>query len=459
MIYTKSIQVDIAHQYLNDVIRLHEGDASGAQLQISMFNNGAAFSLTGFTVKYDAVIAGYLAEQDAAATVSSNMITVPITANMCAKSGTLEIDVKIIEGSGNNAHVFFLQKFEAFVQRRVINEDVIIDVSGTTIGAKLAELDGEIDDIYGKMVYIKNINSNEIDTATDAQTVYIVYTEQSRYCRLFCATKGNLRTQYRFDTYGYVMFRKQRQVNGEWEAWQAWTPIASADNIAAGAVSTAKIADGNVTADKLASGAVTSGKLASGAVTTGKLDGGAVTEAKIADDAVTTDKIKNLNVTSAKLATGAVTATKIEVGAVGTVKIADAAVTTAKISDGNVTTAKLAAKAVTTAKIDIGAVTTEKIENNAVTSDEIAAGAVTKAKLAADVKEVYMTLASEVGSMHLADALENGQIFFYTTDKLRGVLKVGTNSFITLARQDDLDSLATLVGNANSLLEAALNYQ
>lgn len=143
MIYTKSIHVDMARQRLEDVIMLHEGDANGAQLQISLFNNGAAFDLTNYTVKYDAVIAGYLAENDAAADSSSNMITVPITANMCAKSGTLEIDVKILEGSGDNARVFFLQRFEARVQRRVINEDIIIDVSGTTIGEKIAALEAK----------------------------------------------------------------------------------------------------------------------------------------------------------------------------------------------------------------------------------------------------------------------------------------------------------------------------
>lgn len=143
MIYTKSIHVDMARQHLEDIIILHEGDANGAQLQISLFNNGAAFDLTNYTVKYDAVIAGYLAENDAAADSSSNMITVPITANMCAKSGTLEIDVKILEGSGDNARVFFLQRFEARVQRRIINEDIVIDVSGTTIGEKIAALESK----------------------------------------------------------------------------------------------------------------------------------------------------------------------------------------------------------------------------------------------------------------------------------------------------------------------------
>ena len=350
MIYSKPIQVDLAHQYLNDVIRLHEGDALGAQLQISMYNNGDVFSLAGFTIKYDAVIAGYLAEQDATATVltgTSNVIVVPITENMCAKSGTLEIDVKLKKTADNS--VLFLQKFEAFVQRRVINEDVIIDVSGTTIGAKIAALEAKF-------------------------------------------------------------------------------PVATAD-IAEDAVTTSKIKNLNVT----------SAKLASGAVTATKIEGGAVGNVKIADGAVTTEKIADGNVTTDKLGSGAVTSTKIASGAV--------------------TTTKIASGAVTTAKIDMAAVTTEKIENKAVTTSEIDDKAVTKVKLADDVKEVYMTLLDQVGTMHLADDLEQGQMFLYMTDALRVVAKVGASSYITLARQDELSSLASVVGDANDLLESALNYQ
>lgn len=231
MIYTKSIQVDMARQGIDDAIRLHEGDALGAQLQISMFNAGAAFDLTGFSVKYDAVIAGYLAENNAAADATSNIITIPITANMCAKSGTLEIDVKIIEGTGQNEKVLFLQKFEATVQRRVINEDVIIDVSGTTIGEKIAALEARFP--------VKNADID--DMAVTGRTIadYAVGTNQ----------------------------------------------------IAAGAVISTKIGDGAVKSDKIANGAVTTVKIASGAVTTGKLDSMAVTEGKIGNNAVTSDKI------------------------------------------------------------------------------------------------------------------------------------------------------------------------
>ena len=334
MIYTKKIAVDLSHQYLNDVIRLHEGDASGSQIRIEVFDNGSAFDLTAYTVKYDAVIAGYLAEEDHAATVSNNTITVPITGNMCAKSGTLAIDVKIIEGSGQTAKVMFLQKFEAFVQRRVINEDVIIDVSGTTIGAKIAALEAKF-------------------------------------------------------------------------------PVATAD-----------IADAAVIGDKIGTAAVTSTKIASGAVTSGKIDSGAVTAGKIADGAVTT------------------------------AKIADGNITTAKIADGNITTAKLADSSVTTAKV--------------------ADGAVTAAKLAEDYGKITVMSYADASALNFtlpqSYAGNLGDIVIMTTGTGSGgkiwqlektVTAYGTTSYfwIALASAADLTALANLVGNANDLLEAALNYQ
>ena len=251
MIYTKSIHVDMARQYLDDIIRLHEGDANGAQLQISLFNNGAAFDLTNYTVKYDAVIAGYLAENDAAADSSSNMITVPITANMCAKSGTLEIDVKILEGSGDNERVFFLQRFEANVQRRVINEDVIIDVSGTTIGEKIAALEAKF----------------PVKTADIANAA---------------VTTGKIASA-----------------------------AVTTGKIADAAVTTDKIASGAITGAKLETGCVSSDKILNGSILSEDIAPDAVQSSNIADNAVTSDKILNGSILSEKIASGAVTFAKL----------------------------------------------------------------------------------------------------------------------------------------------------
>ena len=251
MIYTKSIHVDMARQYLNDVIRLHEGDANGAQLQISLFNNGAAFDLTNFTVKYDAVIGGYLAENDAVADSASNMITVPITANMCAKSGTLEIDVKILEGSGDNERVFFLQRFEANVQRRVINEDVIIDVSGTTIGEKIAALEAKFPvktaDIANAAVTTGKIASAAVTTGKIADAAV------------------------------------------------------TTDKIASGAITGAKLETGCVSSDKILNGSILSEDIAPGGVESLNIANSAVTESKINQYAVSESKIRPDSVTLSKL--------------------------------------------------------------------------------------------------------------------------------------------------------------
>ncbi|RLI46534.1 hypothetical protein DRO69_02820 [Candidatus Bathyarchaeota archaeon] len=62
--------------------------------------------------------------------------------------------------------------------------------------------------------------------------------------------------------------------------------------------------------DDIADGAVTSAKLADGAVSTAKLADSAVVESKIADGAVTSAKIADSAITTAKIADGAVTPAK-----------------------------------------------------------------------------------------------------------------------------------------------------
>lgn len=257
MIYSKSIQVDIAHQHLNDIIRLHEGDALGAQLQISMYNNSDEFNLEGLTIKYDAVIAGYLAEQDATATILSgtdNVIVVPITANMCAKSGTLEIDVKLIEVEGSTESVLFLQRLEAIVQRRVINEDVIIDVSGTTIYQKIAGFENNLQDISNDVkeitdtlqnlinskANIKTTTTNSglataeipfIDNATENDVLYRVIGSNVRHVEGYVLFLGNIKrasttsavAQIRFSRTGSILSYRSGMTNpGDVETPVSW---------------------------------------------------------------------------------------------------------------------------------------------------------------------------------------------------------------------------------------------
>lgn len=138
---SKELSLDLAHHQGGDVIRIHEGDHNSSSFLINVYNRGTAFSLTGKTVKYDATIAGYLAENDANGTVDENTITIPITPNMTALPGKLLVDVKILDGSGDSQTVLFTQTITAFVEKRIIDEATIIDISGTTIGGRLNALE------------------------------------------------------------------------------------------------------------------------------------------------------------------------------------------------------------------------------------------------------------------------------------------------------------------------------
>lgn len=166
MIYTRSINVDFIKSTVNDVIHLHEGDVNGSGLTINVFNNGIAYDLTGCSVKYDAVIGGYIAECDTIASANGNTITVPITKNMTAVNGKLRIDVKIIK----NADTLFFQTFEAEVQRRVIRGDEQIDLDGTTIGQKLEFLDELIQNPPEKR---SEVFGDDLDHADRNDTLYI----------------------------------------------------------------------------------------------------------------------------------------------------------------------------------------------------------------------------------------------------------------------------------------------
>jgi Tfp pilus assembly protein PilW len=118
------------------------------------------------------------------------------------------------------------------------------------------------------------------------------------------------------------------------------TVVANAKATAAVPITTDQVADGAITSAKIASGAVGTTQLADSAITTAKIVDGAVSSAKIADSAVVTAKIADGQVTGAKIADSAVTTAKIADGAVSGAKIADSAITTAKVADGAITTAK-----------------------------------------------------------------------------------------------------------------------
>ena len=70
MIHPINLRVDLTYDYINKDISLHEYDVNGTELVLSVYDNNSEFDLTGCTAEYDATIAGCLAEEAAAATIT-----------------------------------------------------------------------------------------------------------------------------------------------------------------------------------------------------------------------------------------------------------------------------------------------------------------------------------------------------------------------------------------------------
>ena len=91
----------------------------------------------------------------------------------------------------------------------------------------------EADDIKdNEVIKVKGISSSAVDTAVNNYIAYGVSLD-GRSNILFCVNSGsNLRTQYRFDTLGFIKYRSQSKnlATDEWNEWSNWTPFASNQN-------------------------------------------------------------------------------------------------------------------------------------------------------------------------------------------------------------------------------------
>lgn len=409
----KKITVDLNRIQPHKVMKIHEGDVDSVFLVLTVTEDGSPVSLSGLTIKYDATIAGFLAEQDKSGSVSNNTIRIPITKNMTALPGALKIDIRMISGT----QVLYTQTVTMIVEKSVIDGSTKIDFDGTTIVGRLNELESgfldvktvvqilnakfpiEAEDIKdNEVVKVQSITASDVDTALSNNVAYSVNLE-GRSNLMFCVNSGtNLRAQVRFDTLGYMKYRSQSKdsTTGKWNAWTDWSPIASNMNMANGAVTSTKIADGAVSVSKLADKSVSTAKLADKAVSTAKIADAAVTQdklslnsvggdelidgsvgtSKLANKAVTEDKIDDYAVTTAKIEDSSISSQKLKNAVINTIKIVDKAVTTEKIADDAVTSAKIADGAVSSAKIASGAITHLQIANDAITASKLSSGCV-----------------------------------------------------------------------------------
>ena len=277
MIIDKNIPIDLNRVQPLKTLHVHEGDVNSVRLVLSLTKDAQDVDLTNITVKYDAVIAGHLAEQNANGSVEDGKVIIPLTANMTIMGGILKVDVKLIEGTA----VLFTQTIKLLVDRSVIDGDTIIDISGTTIGQQLEafrlQLDGFVGNHYtkaetdtllnsyytkteannllnGKMKYEyhQGVHAGDLDTYTDAQTIYRIYYEGT-YQFLVCTSGTG--GQYRFTKFGDVYYRVYNMGNNTWGEWKTLGAIA--DNSLSGA----KLTDGSVSGTKLTDGTVANSKL------------------------------------------------------------------------------------------------------------------------------------------------------------------------------------------------------
>lgn len=253
----KNLTIDLNRVQPVKVLRIHEGDVNSVRLVLKITKDNTAFSLTGISAKYDAVIAGFLAESDANATISDGKVIVPVTQNMTAKSGLLQIDVKLIEGTA----IVFTQTLTLLVDRAVINEDTIIDISGTSIGMRLADIETTLQtkadaaSVYTKtevnnklagkenFVYQNISDLSACDEMTDASTIYRFYYNGSYQLLINTSPTGG---QYRFTKFGDIYFREYNLNSSVWGSWVNFFTKIPNDTIIA-----AMIPNGEITYEKL----------------------------------------------------------------------------------------------------------------------------------------------------------------------------------------------------------------
>lgn len=156
----KSLDIDLNIISPQRNIRIHEGDIDSIDIVLAVSVDDVSLDLTGLTIKYDATINNYLAEQDANGSVVENKIVIPVTENMTAMPGLLLIDVRMIQGD----EVLFTQTISAIVDKAVVNGSTYIDFSKITINQRLNALEEQ-------MTYVEELVDG-LDTSKQITSIY-----------------------------------------------------------------------------------------------------------------------------------------------------------------------------------------------------------------------------------------------------------------------------------------------
>ena len=137
----KSLNIDLNIISPQKHIRIHEGDVDSVDILIGVSVDDESVDLDGVTIKYDATINNYLAEQDADGSVVDDKISIPVTQNMTAMSGLLLIDVRMIQSD----QILFTQTICATVEKAVVNGSTYIDFDKVTIIQRMNALEDKMD--------------------------------------------------------------------------------------------------------------------------------------------------------------------------------------------------------------------------------------------------------------------------------------------------------------------------
>ena len=81
MTIDKNITVDLNRVQPLKTIQIHEGDTNSVRLVFTLTKDSADVDLSSVSIRYDAVIGDYLAEQDAPGSIEDGKAVVPVTAN------------------------------------------------------------------------------------------------------------------------------------------------------------------------------------------------------------------------------------------------------------------------------------------------------------------------------------------------------------------------------------------